>query len=184
MNLRELINEVNTDIDDELDNGYIIGWINRAIDDISPYANHQKLTTIALPAEQRIYPCPSDLIKVVQIVDESVPMRLYELPLNNLIDTGYKVIGTNIVFQPVLKEAREYSLYYEARLPRLVNLDDIPAIRSDFHDLLILYAVARARYQDEEESLMSNAMSEYLARKKEFIYECRKSPMYSIDYVF
>ncbi|WP_028609229.1 hypothetical protein [Paenibacillus harenae] len=186
MKLSDIIDEVNKDIDDELDDGYIIGWINRAIDDISPFANHQQTSTISLIADQKAYPKPTDLIKVVMLVDEtgSTPQGLYELPIRDFTSCGYKVIGQDIVIQPTPKEPKSLSLYYEARLPHLSLPDDVPVIRSDFHDLLVLYAVARARYQDEEEGLQVNAMSEYLSRRSQFVYECRKAPMYNIEMIF
>lgn len=186
MNLKEIINEINKDIDDELDNADLIGWINRALDDLSPFANYQAFAEISLVADQKAYPLPADLVKLVQVTDESgtLPVQLLEQPLNDFISCGYKVIGRDLVIQPKPTQAKPLTLYYESRLPHLKDPEDVPVIRPDFHDLLVLYAVARARYQDEEESLQVNAKSEYLSRRSQFVYEMHRAPMYSIQAIY
>ncbi|RUS42272.1 hypothetical protein [Cohnella sp. AR92] len=183
MKLSEIINEVNKDIDDDLDTADITSWVNRCLDDLTPFANYLKQATVSLVAGQSNYPKPADLIKIDQLVDTSqaVPYKLRELPLGDFISTGYKVIGSEIVIQPMPKQAKVLTLFYEGALPHLSTADDVPVIRADFHDLLVLYGVARARYQDEEESLQAGAMTEYMRRRQQFIYEMRKSPLIVIQ---
>lgn len=166
MKLSELIKEVNKDIDDQLPNADITGWLNRALDDLSPVAKYQKSITISLVKDQKDYVLPTDMNEIVHVIGD-VP--LHDIPLTDNSSTGYKVWGNSLTIQPTPEESKEITLYYYANLPHLVNPDDVPAIRSDFHDLLVLYTVARAKYMDEEESMQQNAMSEYLNRKLEYV---------------
>jgi hypothetical protein len=184
MNLSELIREVNKDIDDSLANIDVTGWINRALDDLSPYANYQKASTISLVADQKQYALPSDLIRIVHLLDEDKLVEYQQIPVNDLYSTGYKRWGNNIIIQPTPKENRDLTLYYQARLPHLVNADDVPAIPEEYHDLLVLYAVAKAKYQDEEESMQNNAMQEYMMRKDQFIAFMQAGDVYTVNEVY
>jgi hypothetical protein len=184
MNLTELIAEVNKDIDDELSNAEITGWLNRALDDLSPYAKYQKLTTISLVPDQKQYALPNDLIRIIHLLDENKLIEYHLIPVNDLMSYGYKQWGNNIIFQPTPKENKDLTLYYHARLPHLVNASDIPAIPEEYHDLLVLYAVAKAKYQDEEESMQNNAMQEYFTRKDQFIAFMQTGEIYTVNEVY
>ena len=65
MNLREIINEVLKDIDDSLSDSDIIGWVNRALDDLTPVAKYQKVAVINLGAGNRNVEIPTDLHELV-----------------------------------------------------------------------------------------------------------------------
>ncbi|MCK6203931.1 hypothetical protein KZX50_00520 [Bacillus infantis] len=156
MKLSALIKEVNKDIDDSLPNADIIGWLNRALDDLSPIAKHKKKATLVLPAGTADLTLPDDVIEVVRIVQGG--------PVLN-----YEKWGSIITLPTTYTEDQVFTLYYYAQLPHLTNNpDDEPAIPSHFHDLLILYAVAKAKYQDEEPELQGSAWGEYITRKMEF----------------
>jgi hypothetical protein len=77
--------------------------------------------------------------------------------------------GNKLIIQPTPTEDKSYDIFYEAKLPHLENAEDEPQIPTQFHDLFILYTVAKARYQDEEETLQMNVWQEYKKRKDEFI---------------
>jgi hypothetical protein len=178
MKLSELQKEVNKDIDDSLPNADINGWLNRCLDDLTPVANYQKSAVINIVADQKEYPLPLDLVTIAFLIDGE--RQLSTVPINDFGNSGYKFWGNNIILQPVPKDAKTLDLYYQARLPHLVNADDVPAIPEEYHDLLVLYAVAKAKYQDEEESMQNNAMNEYYARKNEFIASRHSG---EIDYI-
>lgn len=167
MKLSELQKEVNKDIDDSLPNADINGWLNRCLDDLTPVANYQKSAVINVVPDQKEYALPSDLITIAFLIDKEE--RLNPVPVNDFSSNGYKYWGNSIILQPTPKEVKTLDLYYHARLPHLVNADDVPAIPQEYHDLLVLYAVAKAKYQDEEESMQNNAMNEYYMRKNDFI---------------
>jgi hypothetical protein len=183
MKLTVLINEVNKDIDDTLDTGDITGWINRGLDDLSPIAKHQKSTTISLVKDTKIYAVPSDLIAIAALIDETDninPIEYSALQMRDYANRGYKRWGSDFIIQPTPSEAKTLTLYYHARLPHLTG-DAEPVIPSEFHDLLVLYAVARARYMDEEEGLQLNAWAEYQRRKSEFAAYMAGTEQYQIQ---
>ncbi|GIN88705.1 hypothetical protein J6TS2_50910 [Heyndrickxia sporothermodurans] len=167
MNLDQIIEEVNKDIDDSIDNQEITGWINRCVDDLSIHAKYQKSTTIELIPNQKEYDLPHDFIKLVSLVDSVTPLKLIQI--NDFVSIGYKMWSDKLIIQPTPTNEKVLDLYYKAKLPYLKDSDDEPQIPSQFHDLFILYAVAKARYQDEEESLQLNVWNEYQMRKSDFI---------------
>lgn len=164
MNLQQILNEVNKDIDDSLETGTLIGWINRALDIASPIAKYQQRITLLFEYNKGDYDLPDDLIRLAHVIGTQ---RTYEeIPLLDNEGTGYKMWGNTIGFQNLNEPAVE--MYYYAYYPHLQNLEDVPALPSIFHDLLVLYAVGRARYQDEEENLQALAMREFVQRLDEF----------------
>ncbi|WP_108669552.1 hypothetical protein [Peribacillus acanthi] len=184
MKLSQLIQEVSKDIDDTLSNADITGWLNRAIDDLTPYAKHKKIATIQTVIDQKNYELPSDFRNLEHLFDEGIKRELALLPMDDTYNRGYKKWGNTLILQPVPKEAGELTLYYHAKLPRLVNPDDEPVIPSEYHDLLVLYAVAKAKYQDEEESMQAIAMNEYYARREQFITFSQTGEIYQIQDVY
>jgi hypothetical protein len=182
MNLKQLIAEVNKDIDDSLANADITGWLNRALDDLSPYAKLKKSAVLSLVPNQKQYTLPTDLMEIVHIFDGSLKMN--RIPMDDFYSYGYKQWGNAIIIQPTPQETKNLDLYYHARLPHLVNPDDVPAIPEEYHDLLVLYAVAKAKYQDEEESMQVNAMNEYYARREQFITFNQVGEVYQIQEVY
>jgi hypothetical protein len=166
MNLEQLIAEINKDLDDELDNAELTGWINRCMDDLSPHANLQKSAVISLFTDQKEYDLPSDYMRLFQLVD-TYPMN--QVQMRDFISTGFKLWGNKLIIQPTPLNEGTLDLYYEAKLPYLVNVEDEPAIPSQFHDLFILYTIARRQYQDDEEALQMNVWTDYQRRKSEFI---------------
>lgn len=184
MDLTALQKEVNKDIDDSIDNVDITGWLNRALDDLTPYAKYQKSSTIALVKDTKSYTLPTDLNEVAHLLDETNNILYHQIGMNDFSSTGYKRWGTSLLFQPIPTENKNITLYFHARLPHLVNASDIPAIPEHFHDLLVLFAVAKAKYQDEEESMQQNAMQEYLIRKEQFMAFHQSGEVFSIQEVY
>ncbi|WP_394137430.1 phage adaptor protein [Cytobacillus oceanisediminis] len=184
MKLSDLIKEVNKDIDDSLSNGEITGWLNRALDDLTPYAKYQAFKTISLISEQKEYSLPADLFEIIHLVDENDGKSFNQIPMQDFSSNGYKRWGGKLIFQPLPKQNKDISLYYHARLPHLVNPDDAPVISEEFHDLLVLFAVAKAKYQDEEESMQNNAMQEYFMRKEQFISFNQSGETYTVQEVY
>lgn len=166
MQLSDIIYEINKDIDEELDFDELIGWINRCIDDLSPIANYQKMIPLTVTPGVDTYDMPTDLTKRIQIVDGT--RVLPHQDLSNFTDEGYKIYANKIIIQPMPTETKTLTLYYDASLPYLKNMTDIPVIHQNFHDLFILYGVARFMYKDDETYRKGDAMSEYNSRKRDF----------------
>lgn len=168
MKLQELQKEVNKDIDDSLSNAEILQWLNRGLDDLTPVAKYKQYVVIPLVAGQDKYDLPSDFHKIELIMEDD---ELFEIPLKDRSSRGYKKWGNALTIQPKPENDGELTLYYYAKLPHLKNPDDEPVLPTNYHDLLVLYAVARAKYQDEEPEMQMNAWSEYQAKKREFAIE-------------
>lgn len=166
MNLQQLIEEINKDLDDTLEDEDLIGWINRCMDELSPYATFQKNAVISLAIGQKEYDLPNDYLRLKYLVDE---YPLDQVRMKDFVSVGFKLWGNKLIFQPTPTTEKDLDLYYEGKLPYLSKPEDEPQIPSQFHDLFILYTVAKARYQDEEESLQMNAWNEYKKRKEDFI---------------
>jgi hypothetical protein len=166
MNLQDIINEVNKDVDDTLDDEDIKGWVNRCMDDLSPYAQYQKSSIVTLVIDQKEYDLPSDYQSLMYLVDE---YPLNQVPMKDFVSTGFKLWGNKLILQPTPSQEGSLDLYYEGKLPYLVDVADVPQIPSQFHDLFILYTTAKRQYQDQEESLQMNVWSEYQRRKADFI---------------
>ena len=177
MNLQQLQNEVLKDIDDTLTNEDIRGWLNRCLDDLSPIAKYQKQVQIPLLAGESSIELPEDLHEIILFSDEEADF--HEIPLKDKHTRGYKKWSNVLSIQPIVANDRTFTLYYYARLPHLTEITDIPKIRPDFHDLLVLYGVAKAKYKDELVDMQQNAMQEYYTRKDEFAREMILSNMES-----
>lgn len=163
MNLRQMISEVNKDIDDQLNNADIIGWLNRGLDDLTLAARYKRKVTITLVDGQTDYTLPADFLDIV-----SMDGSILKLDLDDYTGIGYKIIGNTLSLQPAPVNG-VLNYIYLATLPRLANDDDTPVIPQNFHDLPVLYAVSKAKYADEEESMQLNAWNEYQAKKEAFI---------------
>lgn len=180
MNLEQIINEVNKDLDDTLDNADIIGWVNRSIDDLTTHANYQKSAVISVIVGQKEYELPDDLVSIYQVFDTDKALeRVYDTQ-----SKGYRIWGNKLILQPAPDQNKEIDLYYFANLPHLKDPEDVPAFSSQFHDLLVLYAVGRAKYQDEEEGMQMNAISDYQERKRAFVNHYRLKEITAIQDVY
>lgn len=180
MNLQQILNEINKDIDDTLDNADLIGWVNRAMDIASTVAPYEKRTTLVFEDGVGDYPMPSDFLKLYHVIGTNG-----ELPLLKLTDrtsAGYKRWGNTIGFQNI--DETSVDIYYHARLPHLVNMDDEPVIPPQFHDLFVLYAVGRAKYKDEEESMQNNVFGEFSRRIEDLRKYYAQQETYAIEPVY
>lgn len=163
MNLGQIIEEINKDTDDSFDTPVLLGWINRALDLASDVMNYEKKATLLLEEGVSDYEVPADLMTLKYVIGSA---GLYErIDVLDPTSTGYKRWGNIIGFQNLTETAID--MYYLASLPHLVESEDIPALPSQFHDLPVLYAVSKAKYQDEEPELYSIYFSEFNNRLRE-----------------
>lgn len=164
MNLRELRQSINLDIDDEIENVNVDKWINRALDDLSIFSEYTQKATIQIAAGTTDYTLPSNLLKIL-----SVGQNIRRLAINDFSSIGYKTIGNTLSLQPAPAEDFTMDIVYTSPLPHLVNDEDIPVIPSNFHNLIVLYVVARYKFADEEYEPQSIANQEYESKKQEFL---------------
>lgn len=147
MNLQQIVNAVNKDIDDQLSFGDIQGWVNQCLNDLSSIAKYEKKATFTGKA----FTLPSDCVEI-----------------NSIKENGYIVPYERWGNEITLSETKTVDLYYYGELPELNNVNDIPQIPKAYHSLLVLYGVAKAKYQDDETEAQKIAWSEYLNKLEEF----------------
>lgn len=164
MNLKQLIEEVNKDIDDSLSSGDVLGWINRGLDDLTPVTRKESMKITEVVPEN-IYTLPEDLFEIAFIRANGVEYS--HIPFNDTANQGYKLWGNTMYFQPGLKDG-SIEMFYFKRLTHLQNEDDVPEIDPSYHDLIVLYAIAHSQYADEEPERQIDALNRYLARKREY----------------
>lgn len=164
MNVKQLIEEVNKDIDDSLDNADIIGWFNRCLDDLTPIVRKEALK-ITDADTSNTYELPEDLHEIAFIRSAETEYRL--IPLNDKTSRGYKVWGEILYMQPPV-ESGELELFYYKRLDHVEDGEDVPEIDPAYHDLLALYAIAHYQYADEEPQRQQDAMNRYFQRKNDY----------------
>ncbi|MEH7082965.1 hypothetical protein V7139_09555 [Neobacillus drentensis] len=164
MNFEQIVNEINKDLDDTQDNGDLIGWINRCVDDLSPIAKKEAKNVYDITS-LNTYELPVDMIELVVILVNG--LEYHSVPLNNSYSTGYKIWG-NILSLQNTPESGTIEIYYYKRLNHLENLADIPEIEPSFHDLFVLYTIANNQFMEDEPERQMDAISRYNNRKQEF----------------
>jgi hypothetical protein len=163
MNLEQIINEINKDLDDTQDNGDLIGWINRCVDDLSPIAKKETKNVYDITSENT-YELPEDMLELVLILVNGIEYQ--SVPLNNSYTTGYK-IWEKLSLQNS-PESGTIEVYYYKRLNHLENLADVPEIEQSFHDLFVLYTIAHNQFMEDEPERQMDAISRYNNRRQEY----------------
>lgn len=164
MNVAQLIEEINKDIDDvTLELSDHIGWINRALDDLTPIANQEAKTTYLLSVDNA-YLLPEDIYQIVLVNVNGEKRNAVSIQDSR---TGYQVWANTLSLQPT-EETGQMELYYYKSLRHVAKEEDIPEIPSFFHDLLVLYTVAHQQFAEEETERQIDALNRYNQRKQEF----------------
>lgn len=164
MNLGEMIKQVNIDTDEVFNPQDIRDWINRGIDDISPIAR-KKERKIAVLNPSQAYEIPADCREIIHVF--AAGRELQRVPEFDRESKGYWTWGNELFTQKGPLEG-EIELFYHRNLKRLTNDNEEPEIEPEFHDLLILYAVAMSQYMDDEMQRHSGAFQRYQQRKQEY----------------
>jgi hypothetical protein len=174
MNLSQIIKQVNRDVDDSFNSADITEWLNRCLDDLTPYVKKQARTAYTIDSSNQ-YALPSDYFDLVELVlttsdsngnTNVSPLR--SLQVRDYDSKGYKVWGESFSLQKGPTDGL-MDLFYYRKLTRLVNGADVPEIDEPFHDLLILYGIAQSQFMDEEPQREADAFTRYTARKQEYI---------------
>ncbi|MGF6951868.1 hypothetical protein QF028_004373 [Neobacillus sp. B4I6] len=164
MNLEQIINEINKDLDDTQDNGDLIGWINRCMDDLSPIAKKEAKTVYEISSLNG-YDLPEDLLEIALVLVNGT--QYDPVVLNDSWSTGYKRWGNVLSLQNAPSDG-QVELYYFKRLSHLENLEDVPEIEPTFHDLFILYTIAHQQFSEDEPERQMDALTRYNNRNGEF----------------
>lgn len=160
-------------MDDSYNNTDIIDWFNRCLDDLSLYIKKQAKQTYSVDITNN-YPLPTDYIDLVDVVlinaDNSNTLYepLRDIQIRDYNSKGYKLWANAFSIQKG-PESGSIDVYYYRKPNKLVNADDVPEIEEQYHDLLILFAIAHSQYMDDEPQRQADAMNRYNIRKQEFI---------------
>jgi hypothetical protein len=156
MNLGQLYIEINKDLDDTLNSGDLLGWINRCMDDLSPIAKKEAKTSYEITSNE--FELPEDLMEIIRVVvkGEDVDRTQYSVWANTLSFNSAPTSGT-------------MELYYYRRLAQLTgDISEVPEIDPTYHDVFILYTIAHQQFMEDEPERQMDAMERYYRRKNEY----------------
>jgi hypothetical protein len=154
-------------VEEEYDAGTIIGWVNRALDDLTPVAKVEALKSYTIDGTNS-YTLPSDLhMPAVTLVNG---IQWHEVPITDRFSTGYTTWGNTLtLWGSSVPTSGTIDYYYYRRLKHLVTTDmnAEPELDPEFQDLLIHYAAGMIQFTEEEYD-RPDAMTKYNERKKEY----------------
>lgn len=164
MKLSEIIKQVNRDTDEDYDNGDIIDWVNRALDDLTSVAKMQAYKSY--PDDQlNSYDIPVDLHDVgFVMVGDNVLSRISVRDKNR---PGYKMWAGKLSLQNI---SGTIDLYYYRKLKHMtpLDIDNEPDLEPEYHDLLILYAIGKMQFAEEDYDDRPNSLQDYERRKRQY----------------
>jgi hypothetical protein len=165
--LSDIIAQVNGDVEEDYDAGPIIGWVNRALDDLTPVARVEAQKTYTIDGTNS-YLLPTDLHKPVIVLVNNIEWR--ELPLTDRLSTGYRGWGGNLSLQGSwIPDTGTIDYYYYRRLAHLstTDMNAEPELEPEFHDLLIHFAAGMIQFTEEEYD-RPDALQKYNQRKEAY----------------
>lgn len=170
MNFLEMQNEVLAHgFDQTVYRTRIKRWLNEAqarIVRILELPNFYTTATITTAVGTDTYNLPSDVIRINGVTDASAPSELtyvndpadidyYNQNGQSMGDPQYySITATGIRLSPVPDSVRTLTLDYYKSASTLSADTDVSSIPSDYHDVMISYALSRA-YRSEDDMQMS-----------------------------
>lgn len=175
MKLKEIVAQVNTDVEEEYDASTILSWVNRCLDELTPIAKMEAYQSITIDGGNS-YPAPTDYHRSAEFLVNGCPWS--ERPLSDRTSTGYKKWAGKFSLQGSAPSSGTIDLYYYRRILHLStdNMDAEPEIEPEYHDLLVHYAVGMLQFTEEEYD-RPDAMARYNQRKEDYItYKISQQP--------
>jgi hypothetical protein len=165
--LKDIISQVNGDVEEEYDAATIIGWVNRALDDLTPVAKVEAYVSYPIDGTNS-YTIPTDYHKGAETLVNDCPWQ--EKPLSDRKSTGYKIWAGKLSLQGMVPDSGTIDMYYYRRLNHMStsDMDQEPELEPEYHDLLVHYAAGMIQFVEEEYD-RPDAMSKYNARKEEYM---------------
>jgi hypothetical protein len=167
MKISEIITQVNGDVEEEYDATTIIGWVNRALDDLTPVAKKEALKSYTIDTMNG-YALPTDLHMPAVTLVNGLPWR--ELPITDSNSTGFTAWGGTLSLRgSSIPDSGTIDYYYYRRLAHLnsTDMNAEPELETEFHDLLIHFAAGMIQFTEEEYD-RPDAMAKYNDRKKAY----------------
>lgn len=163
-----------------------IKYINLALDDLTPVVKLlTKKTGITVTwtsgSASIVIANDTDLAKAheflfVYVVKSTTTLQLRRLPLSDNVSDGWKLTMTEIALQNtggVTGDTVRVD-YYRKLLPVATTGDDVETVSglpAQYHQLLIMYCVAKSQQKEEELNDKNDAYAEYLLGKQQLALE-------------
>ncbi|UVI31214.1 phage adaptor protein [Paenibacillus spongiae] len=166
MQLKEIVSQVNGDVEEEYDAATIVGWVNRALDDLTPIAKMEAYISYSIDSANS-YPLPADYHNDAMLLVNDYQWN--ERPLSDRKSTGYRKWAGKLSLQGSVPSSGTIDLYFYRRLKHLSTdkMEAEPEIEPEYHDLLIHYAAGMIQFTEEEYD-RPDAMGKYNQRKEEY----------------
>ena len=178
MLVSEIIERAQTQAEEVYDPTTWIQFINLALDDLTPVI--KMLTTkdgiavaltegngeIAIASDADLAKAHEFLNVYFKPTGGSLEQLKGPLPLSNTYTKGWKQTAIQILFQNCGAVNGTARVDYYKKLNHVTSIGDTPELPDQYHNLLILYACAKAQQKEEELNDKNDFYAEYLASKK------------------
>lgn len=152
MNLKQLIDATNEDINESYPNATVTRWINEGYCALSDVVKPTKKVT--LTDDTQI----TDLLNVKMLYGATTGTEYKAIALNDMESSGYVLESDTIELRNI---DEPLILYYYSELQPMSDPTETPKIPSQFHDILIHYAVARLQFTEDELESRPDRMNGY-----------------------
>lgn len=182
MTVAELINLARTQTQEAYDDSTWIGYVNLALDDLTPVAKILWVKagvpvvwsgsngTVTIVAD-------ADLANGYEFLSvwhegSSGARQLRRLPTFDDVSEGWKLTSTQILLQNVsgVQASDTIRVEYYRKLAHVGSASDdietVSGLPSEYHNLVLLYCIAKARQREEELDTKTDAYNEYLLGKQ------------------
>lgn len=159
-------------MDEGYSNGDITDWVNRALADLTPIAKKQAKQTYTVTSANT-YTLPTNYFDFAYIT--SGQERYDILPEGDFSNVGIKIWGDEFEFQ-LAPGLTSFTLFYYRKLSPLstTNMQGVPEIDDQYHDLFIYYARGQMQYTEEDYDDRYDSLQKYQQRKEEFAQYMQK----------
>lgn len=184
MRVSEIIKLAETKSEETYDIDTWLGFINAALDDLTPVAKLLKTVTISdvniVSGGAEITIADTDLDKAHEILTcyaavtlpEPLPKKqLRRLTMNDQVSTGWKLTYEKLILQGMKDAAKaDVTVDFYKKIPHVnydedTGVDDVPELPEQYHSLIVLYACAKSQQKEEELSDKNDFFTEYLMGK-------------------
>jgi hypothetical protein len=160
MKVSDIYNQTTRDINDDYNLGDVIDWINRGLDDLTPYAKRQASITL-----DENFILPTDLHQLLFVSQNG--QFLKSLPMSDSYSEGYKLWGDSLILQNT--DDSPVSIYYYRKLNHVKTSDDVPDLEEQYHDLLILFCLGNMQFHDEDYDSRQDSLVRYESKKLDYV---------------
>lgn len=182
MTVAELINLARTQTQEAYDDSTWIGYVNLALDDLTPVAKVLWVKA-GVPV---VWSGSNGTVTIVANADlangyeflsvwhegSSGARQLRRLPTFDDVSEGWKLTATQILLQNIsgAQASDTIRVEYYRKLAHVVSTSDdietVSGLPSEYHNLVLLYCIAKARQREEELDTKTDAYNEYLLGKQ------------------